>query len=158
MEIAHTTGTLELRPDAPTLRSFVDDTLKPLFRTKFRPGTWKRYEGILGQGLLDELGDKHIDEITAPTVRAFMAVLGKRGIQSRGPVNLLRTLFTAAVETGALETMPDLPKAPPPGRKLPSAPATDEVNARLASANGWLSVAVAFGGARRPEARRGASA
>jgi hypothetical protein len=44
-----------------------------------------------------------LDEITAPTVRAFMAVLGKRGIRSRGPVNLLRTLLTAAVETGALE-------------------------------------------------------
>ena len=97
MEIAHTTGTLELRPDAPTLRSFVDDTFKPLFRTKFRPGTWKRYEGILSQGLLDELGDKHVDEIAAPAVRAFTAVLGKRGIQSRGPVNLLRTLLTAAV-------------------------------------------------------------
>jgi hypothetical protein len=25
----------------------------------------------------------------------------------------------SAVETGALEAMPDLPKAPPPGRKLP---------------------------------------
>lgn len=35
MEIAHTTGTLELRPDAPTLRSFVDDTFKPLFRANF---------------------------------------------------------------------------------------------------------------------------
>jgi hypothetical protein len=41
-----------------------------------RPGTWKRYEGI-SQGLLDEFGDEHVDEITAPTVRAFMAVLGK---------------------------------------------------------------------------------
>jgi hypothetical protein len=156
MEIAHTTGTLELRPDAPTLRSFVDDTFKPLFRTKFRPGTWKRYEGILSQGLLDELGDKRVDEITAPTVRAFMAVLGKRGIQSRGPVNLLRTLLTAAAETGALEAMPDLPKAPQPGRKLPSAPSTEEVNAMLANANGWLSVAVALGalaGLRQGEVR-----
>jgi hypothetical protein len=139
LEIAHTTGTLELRPDAPTLRAFVEETFKPLFRTKFRPGTWKRYEGILSQGLLDELGDKLVDEITAPTVRAFMAVLGKRGIQSRGPVNLLRTLLTAAVETGALEAMPDLPKAPPPGRKLPSAPSTDEVNGMLKNATGWLS-------------------
>jgi len=34
-----------------------------------------------------------------------MTVLGKRDIQSRGPVNLLRTLLTAAVETGALEAM-----------------------------------------------------
>ncbi|HEY4106695.1 MAG TPA: tyrosine-type recombinase/integrase [Polyangiaceae bacterium] len=156
MEIAHTTGTLELRPDAPTLRTFVDDTFKPLFRTKFRPGTWKRYEGILSQGLLDELGDKHVDEITAPTVRAFMAVLGKRGIQSRGPVNLLRTLLTAAVETGALEAMPELPKPPPPGRKLPSAPSTEEVEAMLAKASGWLRVAIAlaaFAGLRQGEVR-----
>jgi len=156
MEVAHTTGTLELRPDAPTLRGFVDDTFKPLFRTKFRPGTWKRYEGILGQGLLYELGDKLVDEITAPTVRAFMAVLGKRGIQSRGPVNLLRTLLTAAVETGALEAMPDLPKPPQPGKKLPDAPSTEEVNAMLAKATGWLSVAVALGalaGLRQGEVR-----
>ena len=105
---------------------------------------------------VDELGDQHVDEITAPTVRAFMAVLGKRGIRSRGPVNLLRTLLTAAVETGALEAMPDLPKAPPPGRKLPSAPSTDEVNAMLANASGWLSVAVALGalaGLRQGEVR-----
>jgi Phage integrase family len=85
-----------------------------------------------------------------------MAVLGKRGIQSRGPVNLLRTLLTAAVETGALEAMPDLPKAPPPGRKLPGAPSTEEVNAMLANATGWLSVAVALGalaGLRQGEVR-----
>ena len=49
-----------------------------------------------------------------------MAVLGKRGIQSRGPVNLFRTLLTAAVETGAVEAMPDFPKAPPPGRSCPA--------------------------------------
>ena len=30
--------------------------------------------------------------------------MAKRGIQARGPVNLLRTLLTAAVETGALHT------------------------------------------------------
>jgi hypothetical protein len=53
--------------------------------------------------LLDELGDKHVDEITAPTVRAFMAVLGKRASQSRGSVNSLRTLLTGAVETGAVD-------------------------------------------------------
>lgn len=69
---------------------------------------------------------------------------------------MLRTLLTAAVETGALEAMPDLPKAPPPRRKLPSAPPTDEVNAMLANATGWLSVAVALGalaGLRQGEVR-----
>ena len=58
MEIAHATGTLELRGEAPTLRVFVEETFKPLYRTKVRPGTWRRYEGLLRQGLLDELGDK----------------------------------------------------------------------------------------------------
>jgi integrase len=41
--------------------------------------------------------------------------------------------------------MPDLPKAAPPDRKLPSAPSTDEVNGILRNATGWLSVAVALG-------------
>ena len=75
---------------------------------------------------------------------------------SASSANLLRTLLTAAVETGALEAMPDLPKAPPPGRKVPSAPSTDEVNAMLANATGWLSVAVALGalaGLRQGEVR-----
>jgi len=68
---------------------------------------------------------------------------------------LLRTLLTAAVETGALEAMPDLPKAPPPGRKLPSAPSTDEVNAMLANAKGWAERGRGIGGACRIEARGG---
>jgi integrase len=156
MEIAHATGTLELRAEAPTLRVFVEDTFKPLYRTKFRPGTWRRYEGLLRQGLLDELGDKRLDAIGATVVRAFMATVAKRGIQERGPVNLLRTLLTAAVETGALEAMPDLPKAPPAGRKLPSAPSTEEVEAMLGKADGWLRIAIAlaaFAGLRQGEMR-----
>jgi integrase len=156
MEIAHATGTLELRAEAPTLRVFVEDTFKPLYRTKFRSGTWRRYEGLLRQGLLDELGDKHLDAIGATVVRGFMATVAKRGIQARGPVNLLRTILAAAVETGALEAMPDLPKPPPPGRKLPSAPSNEEVEAMLGKADGWLRVAIAlaaFAGLRQGEVR-----
>jgi len=73
-----------------------------------------------------------------------MAVLAKRGIQPRGPVNLLRTLLNAAVETRTLETMADLPKPPTPGRKLPDAPSTEQVNAMLANCTAWLGVAVAL--------------
>lgn len=106
--------------------------------------------------MLAELGDKRIDAIGAPAVRRFMAVLGKRAIQSRGPVNLLRTVFAAAVETGVLDAMPDLPKPPPPGRKLPSAPSTEEVEAMLTKSDGWLRVAIAlaaFAGLRQGEVR-----
>ena len=58
--------------------------------------------------------------------------------------------------SGALEAMPDLAKPPPPGKKQPSAPSTEEVNAMLARASGWLSVAVALGalaGLRQGEVR-----
>jgi integrase len=48
--------------------------------------------------LLDELGDKHLDAIGATVVRRFMAMVARRGIQARGPVNLLRTLLAATVE------------------------------------------------------------
>ena len=44
MEVAHTTGTLELRPDAPTLHGFVDDTFKPLFRTKDRDSMMQAFD------------------------------------------------------------------------------------------------------------------
>lgn len=97
METAHATGSLELRAEAPTLKAFASDTFNPLCRSKFRAGTWRRYEGLLRQGLLDELGDKRVDAIGAAIVRAFMAELAKRGIQARGPVNLLRTILVAAV-------------------------------------------------------------
>jgi integrase len=156
MALAHSQGTLALRSQTATLSAFVEETFKPLYRTKFRPGTWRRYEGLLRQGLLDELGDKRLDAIGAAAVRAFMAVLGKRGIQPRGPVNLLRTILVAAVETGALEAIPELPKPPPPGRKLPGAPSTEEVEAMLGAASGWLRVAIAlaaFAGLRQGEVR-----
>jgi integrase len=120
MEVAHATGSLELRAEAPTLRAFVDDTFRPLYRSKFRAGTWRRYEGLLRQGLL------------------------------------LRTVLVAAVETGSLDAMPDLPKPPPPGRKLPSAPSTEEVEAMLGKAEGWPRVAIAlaaFAGLRQGEVR-----
>jgi integrase len=156
MDVAHATGSLDLRADAPTLRAFVESTFKPLYRSKFLAGTWRRYEGLLRQGLLDELGDRRVNAVGAPVVRAFMAELAKRGIQARGPVNLLRTILVAAVETGVLETLPELPKPPPPGRKLPSAPSTEEVEAMLAKAEGWLRVAIAlaaFAGLRQGEVR-----
>jgi integrase len=156
MLIAHTTGSLELRPEAPTLRRFVEETFRPLFRSKFRAGTWKRYEALLGQGLLDELGDKRIDSIDAPAVRAFMARLAERGVQARGPVNLLKTLLAAAEEVGTLAKVPELPRPAAPGRKLPSAPTVDEVDGMLARTRGWLRVAIAlaaFAGLRQGEVR-----
>jgi integrase len=64
--------------------------------------------------------------------------------------------LVAAVGTGVLEAMPELPKPPPPGRKLPSAPSSEEVEAMLGKAEGWLRVAIALGafaGLRQGEVR-----
>jgi integrase len=156
MEIAHATGTLDVRRAAPTLRVFVDETFKPLYGSKFRAGTWKRYQALLRQGLMDELGGLRIDAINPQIVRAFMAILAKREVQARGPVNFLRTILSAAVETGYLGRMPELPKPPPPGRKLPSAPTAEEVEAMLEASRGWLNTAIAlaaFAGLRQGEVR-----
>ncbi|HEY2407639.1 MAG TPA: tyrosine-type recombinase/integrase [Polyangiaceae bacterium] len=156
MEVAHATGTLDLLPAAPTLRAFVEETFEPLYRTKFRAGTWKRYKALLRQGLLDELGSSRVDAINPQIVRAFMTICAKREIQARGPVNFLRTILSAAVETGYLGHMPELPKPPPPGRKLPSAPSMEEIEAMLGAARGWLKTAIAFAafaGLRQGEVR-----
>ena len=65
-------------------------------------------------------------------------------------------MFRAAVEVGAIEQMPSIPKLGKQGRKLPDAPADDEVRAMLSHARGWLRTAIAlaaFAGLRMGEVR-----
>ena len=76
-------------------------------------------------------------------------------MQPRGPLNLLRTILGAAVELGALGTLPTFP-ATRASRKLPDAPSTIEVGAMLQHAKGWLRIAIAlasYAGLRSGEVR-----
>ncbi len=123
---------------------------------RYRPATRKRYEALLRQELLAQLGSKRLDAIDARTLRASIASFAKRGVQPRGAVNLVRSILRAAVEVGELDDLPILPKPPSPGRKLPDAPSRDEVEAMLDASKGWLHVSIAlaaFAGLRQGEVR-----
>ncbi len=153
---ALTTGRVEVRTNAPTFATFVDGTFRRLYMPRYRPSTRVRYEALLKQGILDTFGAKRLDAIDAALLRAFVASLQERKVQARGPVDFVRTVLRAAVDSGALATMPAFPPTPRQGRKLPDAPSDDEVRAMLAHAPGWLRTAIAlaaFAGLRMGEVR-----
>jgi integrase len=155
MRVAAERGTLEAR-SSPTLAAFVENAFRPLYLPRYRAATRVRYEGVLRQGLLDELGSRNIDEIGPTELRRFAAWLTAEGIGAKGPTNLLRTVLRAAVELGELEALPIWPKLYQDGRKLPDAPSDEEVTAALGHARGWLRSAIAlaaFGGLRLGEVR-----
>lgn len=166
MERAAKTGSPIETRTVPTFASFVDSHYRPLFMARLRPGTAKRYEGILQQGVLEHFGRVRLDDVTKPAVLAFAATLTTRrrkkklhdkthGIDPRGPVNFVKSVLRAAVDVGVLEKMPDLPTYKQP-RKLPAAPPAEHAAALVANAEGWLLVAVALqsdAGLRQQEVR-----
>jgi integrase len=154
--LALETGSVEIRSDAPTFGAFVEGTFTRLYMPRYRPATRTRYEELLGQGILATFGAKCLDAIETRALRAFVVELHERRVQPRGPLNFVRTVMRAAVESGVLATLPEFPKLPRPGRKLPDAPSTEEVRAMLTHATGWLRVAVAlaaYAGLRMGEVR-----
>jgi len=150
------TGTVAAPELAPTFQTFVEGTFTRLYMPRYRPSTRVRYTALLGQGILARFGKMRLDAIAAPQVRAYVAELQERRVQPRGPVNFVRTVLRAAVDSGALATMPMLPRVARQGRKLPDAPSDAELSAMLASARGWLRAAIAlaaFAGLRMGEVR-----
>ncbi len=116
--IAKLTGTLDLRAAAPTLRVFVDDSFNPLYRSKFLNSgqDLEALRRLLRQGPLNELGEKRVDA----AVRSGPGVHGAAG-QAWHPGALAGELAAddpgRPGRNGVLETMPELPRPPPPGRK-----------------------------------------
>ena len=154
--LAIETGSVKPKRDATTFASFVTETFARIYMPRFRPATIERYEALLEQGVLETFGAKRLDAIDAAMLRSLNASLLARPVHPKGPMNFVRTVLRAAVECGALATMPEFPKLPRQGRKLPDAPSTEEVQAMLAHAHGWLRVAVglaAYAGLRQGEVR-----
>jgi len=123
---------------------------------RYRPATRERYIALLRQGILDAFGDKRLDMIDAPMIRAFVARLRERKVQPRGPANFVRTILRASVETGALGILPEFPKLPRQGWKIPDPPSDAEVRILFAHARGWLRAAIAlavYAGLRSGEIR-----
>jgi hypothetical protein len=92
-------------------------------------------------GILDRFGSMRLDAIEAPQLRAHVAELQERKVQPRGPANFVRTVLRAAIDCGALATMPAFPRVARQGRKVADAPSDAEVSAMLASAHDWLRAA-----------------
>src|SRR5579871_5671861 len=89
-------------------------------------------------------GPKPLDEIGPHQYRAFAALLMKDGVQTKGPINLVRTVIRAAHESGLIKTLPEFPSGlVVTSRKVPAAPSSAEVEAML-RAPGWLGTAIAL--------------
>lgn len=154
---AATTGSLARRAASVTFAAFIASPSWAMHcSTRCRPSTGERFKALFRQYVLDAFGAKRLDDIGPRDFRRFEASLKERGVQARGPVALVRTVFRVALESGAIEALPELPKLPAKSRKLPDAPDAAEVIAMLANATGWLRVAIAlavFAGLRMGEVR-----
>lgn len=155
--LAITNGTLDPPPPAQKFQEFVEGPFTTTFLpTRCRAATRERYVALFKQGIMDAFGNKRLNEITPQDFRAYTATLVARGIQTRAHLGLIRTVIRTAVEYGALATMPELPKLPRTGRKLPAAPSEETAENLLLHATGWLRVAIAlaiYAGLRAGEIR-----
>ena len=145
--LAFETGSAEVsaKPQAITFAKFVETKFRPLhMATECRPATRERYEALFKQGLLGAFGSRRLDEPWAMAIRQYGAQLTARGVLTRPHVTLVRTVLRAAVALGELAEMPDVPPLPPQSKKLPDAPSDEDVVQLLASASGWLRIAIAL--------------
>lgn len=144
---AETGSPVAARSSSLTLATWIEQVWRPKFApTAFKPSTLERYEALLGQGLLDQLGPRRLDAIDGAAARAYLTTVAAKGAQTRPHHDFVRSLLKAAVETHHLEQLPgDLPKRPRRSKKLPDAPDVEEIMATLALAAGWLRVAIALG-------------
>jgi integrase len=157
MQRAAHTGSPEDERTTPTLRTFVEGDFETIAMPKFRPATAKRYRSLLTREIVPRFGAERLDEIEGVDLRAFASDLIRRGVGPKGPCALVRTILRQAVELGALDRFPDMPRGLwRDAKKLPEAPTDCEVTAMLAGAKGWIRVAIAlaaFAGLRSGEVR-----
>lgn len=133
-----------VRPST-TYAAFVAGTFAEQFMATYRPATARRYRELHRQRVLGFFGPKALDAIGPGDFRSFAALLHRDGVQTKGPLNLVRTVLRAALECGLIDRFPDIPGGLiVTSRKLPDAPSAEEVAAML-QAPGWLGVAVALG-------------
>ena len=115
-----------------------------VYMPTYRPATARRYRELHAQRVMALFGDMRLEDIGPDQYRAFAAALHKDGVQTKGPLTLVRTVVRAAHENGYLDKVPDFPSGlVVTSRKLPDAPSSEEVDAML-EAPGWLGLAIAL--------------
>jgi integrase len=138
-------GFKEPKKTSPKFSAFVEEHYRPLYLQGLKPGTRARYRVILRDHLLPFFGSTHLALIDSSMVRQFDAELRKQGIASpRHMVSLLRTVMTAATQTGHLleEQLPKWPRYKQPS-KIPSCPSPEDGQMLLEHTEGWLHTCVA---------------
>jgi integrase len=138
-------GTLEPEADVPTFATFVRGQFAELVMPGFRPATQERYTRLFEkEGIVEQLGNKRLDEMGAAEYRALLARVVERDVDPRPHLALLRTVLRSAHELEVIAQMPRIPKLPPKQRKLPTALPLDVVRATLGASKGWLRTAIAL--------------
>ena len=145
MDLAVRTGSPFAKASAPSFGAFVESTYRPVFLPALRAATRRRYDSLFRQGVMAFFGHRSLDAIDSMTVSSFAASIRKRGVDPRGPANLVRSVIRAAVNAQVLTAMPALPHFKQ-SRKLPDAPSVDEFHRLLETATGWIRVAIALSG------------
>ncbi len=101
----------------------------------YRPATARRYRELHKQRVMAFFGSKALDAIGPGDFRAFAASLHTDGVQTKGPITLVRTVVRAAHECGLIERLPECPSGlVVTSRKVADAPSSEEVDAMLRAA------------------------
>lgn len=139
-----------------TFAEFIAGDFETIFQPMYKTSTRRRYGDLNRQILIPEIGSTVMAAFGASEYRALGANLVKRGIQNKGPLNLVRTLLRAAHEVGTLDAVPNLPSLVRAPKKLPKAPSAQDVADLIGQAKPWIAVVVglaAWGGLRSGEIR-----
>jgi integrase len=150
MRRAAETGSVEeatsptTKPAATTYAAFVSGQFQKLYMPSYRPATARRYRELHTQRVLAFFGKKALDTIGPGDFRAFASSLHADGVQTKGPITLVRTVARAALECGLIDTLPQCPSGlVVTSRKVADAPSSEEVDAML-KATGWLGLSIAL--------------
>jgi integrase len=145
--------------NAETFAEFVDGDFTSLFMPSYRPSTRQRYEDLLRQSVRGFFGPTVLAKVDQKLIdrqfRTFAALLGKRGVQAKGAVNLARSIYNAAKEDGRIPTGIKFPRVFKEKKKLPAC-CTEAEYAVMLEAPGWLGDGAALageGGLRQGEVR-----
>ncbi len=139
---AAATAAAMAEPGQLSFRDFVDGAFARLFMPRYRPSTRERYEALLRQTVMSFFGGMRLAAIDAAALRGYAAMLSAKKVQVKGGVNLVRTVLRAALESGELERLPELPRLVKASRKLPDTFTDDELAIIASHATGWLATAI----------------
>jgi integrase len=132
------------KPVSLTYRSFVEGPFEKLYMPTYRPATSRRYRELHDQRVMAFFGEARLEDIGSSDYRGFAARLHEDGVQTKGPLTVVRTVLRAAHETGYLAQVPDFPRGlVVTSRKIPDAPGLEEIGGML-GAPGWVGLAVAL--------------